>query len=175
MVCLCSAVRARSPPRPEEMAFGNFQDLKFLNKQNQNLGITDIIGINTIDDHTFAANAASSGAGANRWFETKLAQEQMNPILFSLEILSEGGCLLIWNLGISSRLNIGMTLSLIYCFHKVLLVNCFNCQVLVCKGYRRAVGLEMIYKITEELNILEYLEDQEAQNLDVRNQVYCWG
>ena len=125
-----------------------------------------------IDPQSSSPSGTSTTKNKNLWQETKLAQNNMNPILFSLEILSEGGCLLIWNLGISTRLNIALTLCLVYSFHKVILVNCFNCQVLVCKGYRRSVGLEMIYKISEELNVIEYLEEVERENVDLGNQVY---
>lgn len=99
-----------------------------------------------------------------QWWESKIAQELVNPLMYSLEILADSGCLLVWNLGISTRLHVGLVLCLIYSFHKVILASCHNCQVLVCKGYRRKVGLEMIYKIQDEFQLLAYLEELNLAN-----------
>merc|ERR1711879_27688 len=73
-------------------------------------------------------------------------------------MLADGGVILLWNLGISTRLSVGLVLCLVFCFHKVLLQKYDDCQVLICKGYRKDIGLKVAASIMYSM-MEEYSDD----------------
>ena len=142
--------------KPVEIVF-NFAELTLVQNRLSNIGLVDLIGINAITEEDFNYSHP----------ETLIVQRALTPILHSFYLLENNGCLLNWNFGISTRLNIGMIFCLVYCFHKVLVQKFDDCQVLVCKGYRREIGLKLADVICKDMERVSDLFCEESSILEI--------
>ena len=132
-----------------------FSELNSVQDRLSKIGLVDLIGINAIKQEDFDYN----------YPETLIIQRSLGPVLHSFYLLENDGCLLIWHFGMCTRLNIGLVYCLVYSFHKVVIQKFDDCQVLVCKGYRRDVGLKVADKICKSME--QFVFDENSCILEV--------
>ena len=86
--------------KPAEIVF-NFAELSMAQDRLSRIGLVDLMAINAVCQEDFDYP----------YPETLIAQRALTPILHSFYLLQNDGCLLNWNFGICTRLNIGLVYS----------------------------------------------------------------